>query len=49
MIESGMHTAVLKEINNTCEVYSKGFILEEFDAYFEILEKEVFHEVLRLG
>ena len=42
-----MHTAVLKEINNTCEVFSRDVILEEFEAYFEVLELEVFNEVLR--
>ena len=41
-----MHTAVLKEINSTCEYFSKEVILEEFEAYFEVLEREVFHEVL---
>ena len=45
--KSGMHTAVLKEINSTCECFSKEVILEEFEAYFEVLEREVFHEVLR--
>ena len=42
-----MHTAGLKEINNTCECCSKEVLLEEFEAYFIVLEKEVFHEVLR--
>jgi hypothetical protein len=42
-----MHTAVLKEINNTCECFSKKVILEEFEAYFEVLEMGVFHELLR--
>ncbi len=42
-----MHTAVLKEINNTCECCLKEVLLEEFEAYFEVLKKEVFHEVLR--
>tara|TARA_E500000331_G_scaffold129628_1_gene126794 strand:- start:103 stop:231 length:129 start_codon:yes stop_codon:yes gene_type:complete len=42
-----MHTAVLKEINSTCEVFSKEVILEEFEAYFDVLEREVFHELLR--
>ena len=42
-----MHTAVLKEINITCECFSKKVILEECEAYFEVLEREVFHEVLR--
>ena len=42
-----MHTAVLKEINSPCECSSKEVILEEFEAYFGVLEKEVFREVLR--
>jgi len=42
-----MHTAVLKEINGTCECFSKEVILEEFEAYFDVLEREVFHDVLR--
>ena len=28
-----MHTAVLKEINNTCECFYKEVILKEFEAY----------------
>ena len=47
VLKSGMHTAVLKEINSTCECFSKEVVLGEFDAYFEVLEKKVFHEVLR--
>ena len=47
VLKSGMHTAVLKEINITCGVFSKEVILEEFEAYFEVLEREVFHEVFR--
>ena len=47
VLKSGMHTAVLKEINSTCEFFSKEVILEEFEAYFKVLEREVFHEVLR--
>ena len=47
VLKSGMHTAVLKEINSTCEVFSKEVILEEFKAYFEVLEKEVFHELFK--
>ena len=39
-----MHTAVLKEINSNCECFSKEVILEEFEAYFEVLERKVFHE-----
>lgn len=42
MLKSGMHTAVLKEINSTCECFSKEVILEEFEAYFGVLEREVF-------
>ena len=42
-----MQTAVLKGINSTCECSPKEVILEEFDTYFEVLEREVFHEVLR--
>ena len=47
VLKSGMHTAVLKEVNSTCECFSKEVILEEFGAYFEVLEREVFHELLR--
>ena len=47
VLKSGMHTAVLKEINNTCECFSKEVILEDFEAYFDVLEREVFHEMLR--
>ena len=46
VLKSGMHTAVLKEINSTCECFSKEVILEEFEAYFEVLERSVFHQVL---
>ena len=42
-----MHKAVLKEINSTCECFSKKVILEEFEAYFEVLEREVFHDLLK--
>ena len=37
-----MHTAVLKEINSTCECFSREVILEEFEAYFEVLEMGYF-------
>jgi|TARA_B110000879_G_scaffold131960_1_gene173093 hypothetical protein len=47
ILKSGMHTAVLKEINSTCQCFSKEVMLEEFEAYFEVLEWEVFNEVLR--
>ena len=47
VLKSGMHTAVLKEINSTCECFSKEVILEEFKAYFDVLERKVFHDVLR--
>ena len=47
VLKSGMHTAVLKEINSTCECFSREVILKEFEAYFEVLELEVFHEMLR--
>ena len=30
ILKSGMHTAVLKEINSTCEISSREVILEEF-------------------
>ena len=47
VLKSGIDTAVLKEINSACGVFfSKEVILEEFEAYFEVLEKEVFHEML---
>ena len=41
-----MHTAVLKEINSICECFSKEVIFGKFEAYFGVLEREVFHEVL---
>ena len=47
VLKSAMHTAVLKEINSACECFSKEVMLEEFEACFEVLEREVFHEVLR--
>ena len=47
VLKSGMHTAVLKEINSTCECFSKEVILEEFEAYFAVLEKSVFHKMFR--
>ena len=46
MLKCGMHTAVLKEINSTSEFFPKEVIVEEFEAYFEVLDKAVFHEVL---
>ena len=49
VLKSDMYKAVLKEINSTCKCISKEVILEEFEAYFEVLEREVFHEVLRSG
>jgi hypothetical protein len=42
-----MQTAILKEINSTCGYFSKEVILEEFEAYLEVLEREVFHEMMR--
>jgi len=47
VLESGMHTAVLKEINSTCDCFSKEVILEEFEAYFDVLERKVFHDLLK--
>ncbi len=47
VLKSGTHTVVLKEINSTCECFSKEVILEEFKAYFEVLEREVFHDLLK--
>ena len=47
MLKSGMHTAALTDINSTCECFFKEGILKEFEAYFEVLEREVFHELLR--
>ena len=47
VLKSGMHAAVLKEINGTSQCFSKEVILEEFEAYFEVLEREVFHVLLR--
>jgi len=37
-----MHAAVLEKINSTYEYSSKEVILEEFEAYFGVLEREVF-------
>ena len=45
VLKSGMRTAVLKEINSTCECFSKKVILEEFEAYFEVLGIAVFREM----
>ena len=42
-----MHTAVLRRLIVLVIVSLKEVILEEFKAYFEVLEREVFHEVLR--
>ena len=47
MLKFDMHTAVFKEINSTCECFSAEVILEEFEAYFKVLEREVFHLMLR--
>ena len=47
VLKSGINTAVLKEINSTCECFSKAVILAEFEAYFEVLERGVFHEMLK--
>jgi hypothetical protein len=47
ILKSGMHAAVLKEINGTYESFSKEVILEEFETYFEMLKREVFHLMLR--
>ena len=47
VLKSGMHAAILREINSTCECFSKEVILEEFETYFEVLEREVFHEMFR--
>ena len=38
VLKSGMHTAVLKEINITFECFSEEVILKEFKAYFQVLE-----------
>jgi hypothetical protein len=44
-----MHAAVLKEINSTCECFSKEVILEKFETYFEVLEREVFDDFAGLA
>ena len=49
VLKSGMHTAVLKEINTTRQCFFKEVILEEFEAYFEVLEREVFHSLLKIS
>ena len=36
VLKSGIHTDVLKEINSTCECFSKEVTLKEFKVYFEI-------------
>ena len=46
VLKSGMHTAALKEINSTCECFSEEMVFREFEAYFQVLEREVFQEVL---
>tara|TARA_S200000501_G_scaffold143759_1_gene135677 strand:- start:3485 stop:3664 length:180 start_codon:yes stop_codon:yes gene_type:complete len=46
VLKYSMHTAVLKEINSASECFPKEVIVEEFEAYFEVLDKAVFHEVL---
>jgi len=33
VLKSGMHTAVLKEINSTCECFCKEVKFEEFEAF----------------
>ena len=40
-----MHTSVLKEFNSTCEYFSKEVILEAFEPYFEVSEREMFRGV----
>ena len=45
VLKSGMHIAVLEEINSTYECFSKKVILETFETYFEVLEREVYHKV----
>ena len=47
VLKSGMPYSRFKEINSTCECFSKEVILEEFEAYFEVLEKSVFHKMFR--
>ena len=47
MLKSDMNKPILKKIYSACECFSKEVILEEFEAYFEVLERKVFHEVLR--
>ena len=49
VLKSGMHTAVLKEINSTCKCLSKEVIMEKHEAYFKVLEREVFHDVFRVN
>ena len=39
MLKSGMHTAILKDINSTCERFPKEVIMVGFDACFEMLER----------
>ena len=39
VLKSDMHTAVLKEINSTCECFSKEVILEEFARLKETWRK----------
>ena len=47
VLKSGMHTAVLKEINSTCECLSEKVILEEFEAYFKVLKIGILHKMFR--
>ena len=47
VFKSGMHTAVLKEINSTSERFPEEVMMEEFEAYFEVLSGGIIDEVLR--
>ena len=44
VLKSDMPTSVLGKINSAFEYFSKKVIVAEFEAYFEMLKREVFHE-----
>ena len=44
VLKSDMPTSVLGKINSAFEYFSKKVIAAEFEAYFEVLKREVFHE-----
>jgi len=45
-LKFGSHKAVLKEINSNFERFSREVTLEENEAYFKVLKREVFHKIM---